>query len=82
MFVCMKRTTLVLEDSNYYGIKKLSQEERRDMTAVVNEFLREGLARRCAHKAVEPAPLPVFHLGVPRVDLADRDALEQAMEDR
>lgn len=80
MLICvMKRTTLILEDACLDGVRELAQRERRDMSRVVNELLAEGLRRRR-----QPAPraftLPAFRMGSPRVNLADRDAIEAAME--
>lgn len=79
MCVCMKRTTLILDEGLLEGIRREAQRRECDMSTVVNECLRTGLHRR---KAVTPSPsaLPVFALGRPRVNLADRDALEAAMD--
>lgn len=79
MFVCMKRTTLVLEEGVLEGIREEAHIEGLDMSQLVNEFLRQGLIRQ--REKVKPATkLPVFSMGAPRVSLADRDALEQVME--
>jgi hypothetical protein len=79
MRVCMKRTTLVLEEGLLEGVRKEAQRRNCDLSTVVNDCLRAGL-----HLANAPAapshPLPVFGLGRPRVNLADRDALEAAMD--
>lgn len=79
MLVCMKRTTLVLEEGVLEGIRQEAHVEGLDMSQLVNEFLRQGLIRR--REQVKPvSKLPVFSMGEPRVNLADRDALEQLME--
>jgi hypothetical protein len=75
----MKRTTLVLEEGILNGIREEAHLEGKDMSELANELLLQGLiARRAKVKA--PAELPAFSMGLPRVNLADRDALEQLME--
>lgn len=49
------------------------------MSELVNEFLLHGLIVRRS-KVKTPPALPSFSMGQPRVNLADRDALEQIME--
>jgi hypothetical protein len=49
------------------------------MNEIVNELLAEGLQKRRS-KATARFELPRFRMGAPRVDVADRDALESAME--
>lgn len=61
------------------GVREIAREEDRQLSEVVNELLAEGLARR-ERGEERPFELPVFSMGRPRVNLADRDALEQAME--
>ena len=61
------------------GVRRLAREQNRELSRVVNELLTEGLQRR---RRAPPRGLrqPSFAMGVPRVNLADRDALEAAME--
>ena len=75
----MKRTTLILEDGCMDGIREIARRENRPMSQVVNELLAEGLARRLSPRS-RVFELPAFSMGRARVNLADRDALEQAME--
>ncbi len=75
----MKRTTLILEDACMAALKDLAHREGRPLTRVVNEILVDGVRRRAAKPAPQPR-LPSFRMGRARVDLADRDALEAAME--
>jgi hypothetical protein len=75
----MKRTTLILEDGIMEGVRREARRRDCDMSTVVNECLRAGLHKRKAATPPSPA-LPVFSLGRPRVNLADRDALEAAMD--
>ena len=80
MFVCeMKRTTLVLEDACMDSVREIAHREHREISCVVNALLAEGLQRR---KLAQPRvrALPVYRMGRPKVNLADRDAIEAAME--
>ena len=74
------RTTLVLEDGIMEAVRKLAAEEDRNLSEVVNELLRQGLDRRLREEHPGDFELPVFSMGQPRVNVADRDALEAAME--
>jgi len=49
------------------------------MGEVVNELLAEGLRRRKGQRRATVA-LPAFPMGRPRVNLADRNALEAVMD--
>ncbi len=75
----MKRTTLVLEDNCMEGVRALAHREKRDISSVVNELIRDGLRNRRKRKPVV-ITLPTYSMGRPRVNLADRDALENVME--
>ncbi len=81
MPVCM-RTTLILEDVAIEEIKKISFLEKKTISEIVNSFLMEGLRRRREIKLSpqKRAILPSFHMGVPRIDIADRDALNDVMD--
>lgn len=80
MLICVKRTTLILEEGCLDGVKNLARKENRTMSEVVNEILAEGIQRRSSRAATE-FELPSFEMGEARVNLGDRDALEAAMED-
>ncbi len=76
----MKRTTLILEDAIFKAVRQLAAREGQRMSDVVNSLLGERLQRR-SQRDEEPAfELPAFHMGRPRVNLGDRDALEASME--
>ena len=49
------------------------------MTDVVNELLAEGLRRRRRRQRAQ-ITLPAYSMGRPRVNLADRNALEALMD--
>jgi hypothetical protein len=78
--ICMARTTLRLDDTQMARLKNLARAQGRTMTDLINEFIAEGLAARAVPKSEKPFSLPVFDMGRPRVNLADREALEAIME--
>lgn len=80
MIAEMKRTTLVLEDGCMDAVRDIARREGRTLSSVVNELLAEGLQRRRAPRARKQVELPTFRMGRPRVNLADRDALESMMD--
>jgi hypothetical protein len=76
----MKRTTLILDEAVWEGIRQVAHERRTEMSKLVNEWLREGLRRERAKRPVL-SELPRHDLGDPGINLADRDVLESVMED-
>ena len=73
------KTTLVLDDELVRALKVQAAMRRTTMSSLVETALRDLLGL-----LGEPTPvptLPVFHAGVPQVDLADRDSLDDAMRD-
>lgn len=74
----MKRTTLILEDGCMERLREMARRQGRTISDLVGEILAEGLQKRRARSAAPE--LPRYDMGKPRVDLADRDALEAAME--
>ena len=81
MICHMKRTTLMLDDHRWVELKRLAAERKQTVSAVVDEFLGQGLARAKAPQRRGPRkPLPSFDMGLPRVNVADRDQLYQWME--
>jgi hypothetical protein len=80
MVVCV-RTTLNLDDALMSAAKREAAERGVTLTHVVEEALR---ARLTEQRDAEPYRLdfPVVRgWGPPRVDLDDRDALYEAMEE-
>jgi ABC-type phosphate transport system ATPase subunit len=74
------KTTLNIDDTVMSQLKREAARQKRTMSELVETALR-GLFR--SQKKRNPVPsLPVFHSGGTRVDVADRDALYQAMEGR
>jgi hypothetical protein len=74
------KTTLNIDDQVMAQLKREAARQGRTMSELVETALR-GLFRS-QKKAGELASLPVFHSGGAFVDVADRDALYQAMEGR
>ena len=74
------KTTLILPDQLMRELKRRAAARGQTLSAVVEEALRKGLAP--AERDVDVAPLPTHRMGRPRVDVADRDALQRAMEER
>lgn len=57
-------------------LKKMAHDSKRTISDVVNELLTEGIQRRNSRRRQEPASIPTFSMGQPRVDLADTDFLQ------
>ena len=76
------RTTIRLDPALFREIKKLAAEEQRSLTSVIDESLRESLARRRDPPRRSPIRLPTFRGGgvLPGVDLDDSAALLEHME--
>ena len=79
MFICMKRTTLVLEDGCMDAVRKLAHKEGRQLSQVVNDLLLEGVRHKKRH-VKEVFDLPVYSMGRPKINLGDRHALEALMD--
>jgi hypothetical protein len=75
----MRRTTLILDERRIVELKRLAAEQRRTVSALVDEFLAEGIRRSRLPKRRLPH-LPVFDMGEPRVSINDRDQLWDLME--
>jgi ribbon-helix-helix CopG family protein len=73
------KTTLNIDDTVMAQLKREAARQGRTMSELVETALR-GLfrAQRSAQKL---PPLPTFHGGRERVDVADREALYRAMEE-
>lgn len=68
---------MILDDRRLMDLKRLAAERATALSAVVDEFLADGIRRaRLAGKRV--TALPAFDMGQPRVDVAGCDQLWQA----
>lgn len=74
------KTTLQIDDKVMARLKREAARQGRTMSELVETALRSLF--RAQKEPVDLAPLPVFHSGGAMVDIADRDALYQAMEGR
>jgi len=74
------KTTLQIDDSVMAALRREAARRGRTMSELVETALRNLLRRR--RKAEDLPPLPSFRSGGTLVDVADRDALYQAMEGR
>jgi hypothetical protein len=74
------KTTLNIDDKVMADLKREAARQGRTMSELVESALR--LLLRSQRKRHNITPLPTFHSGGALVDIADRDALYQAMEGR
>jgi hypothetical protein len=74
------KTTLNIDDEVMVELKREAARQGRTMSELVETALRLLLGAR--HAPTEIPPLPTFSSGGTFVDIADRDALYQAMEGR
>jgi len=73
------KTTLIIPDTLVRALKRRAAERGTTLSEVVADLLRRGLEKE---PTVELGPLPVYRMGAPQVDLADRDALFAVMDGR
>ncbi|MCZ6867975.1 MAG: hypothetical protein O7G84_00560 [Gammaproteobacteria bacterium] len=69
----------MLDDACMKKLRKLALEDQRTLSDLVNELLAEGVQRREQRTKAPPLEFPTFSMGRPKIDIADRDALEDAM---
>jgi hypothetical protein len=74
------KTTLNIDDTVMAQLKREAARQGRTMSELVETALRNLF--RSQKEVAELPPLPVFQSGGAFVDIADRDALYQAMEGR
>lgn len=77
----MAKTTLVIDDQVMRRLRQEAARQGRTISELVEAALRLMLERGRTPVAALP-PLPAFEGGRPLVDVADREALYQAMEGR
>lgn len=82
LYALMMRTTIRLDDDLLRRAKELAARTDRTLTAVIEDALREVIARVDEGDEVEPFRFPTFAGGgpLPGVDLDDSAALLDAME--
>lgn len=76
----MPRTTLDLDASVLRELRRRGARERKSMGAVASELLAVALSEP---QDSEAAPLAWVsqHMGLPRVDLEDKEALRRALDE-
>ena len=74
------KTILNIDDTVMRQLKREAMRQGRTMSELVETAIR--LLFRSKKKPGDLPPLPVFHSGGALVDIADRDALYNAMEGR
>ncbi|HYV01579.1 MAG TPA: antitoxin [Actinomycetota bacterium] len=77
----MARTTVNLDPSVLRGLKRRARDEGKSLGQVISEIVGPALSER--RPAEEPSPLR-WHtapMGPPRVDLEDKEAIRQALDE-
>jgi hypothetical protein len=79
----MARTTLIIDEHRLVELKRLAAGRRETLSAVVDQFLREGLERTKSSRKRKPQPLPPGKdMGRMLVNVADRDQLYDVLDGR
>jgi hypothetical protein len=76
------KTTLVLDDALVDRVRARAKERGVSMSSVVEEAIVRMLAEPAVPAAREPLDLPSFPMGEFLVDITNRDALFDALDDR
>ena len=78
LMVFHMKTMLIIPDPSMRRLKREAARQRTTVSALVERTLRLLLEE--SEPTGPLAPLPRFHGGQPRVDVANREALYEAME--
>lgn len=74
------RTTVDIDDRILKDLKKIQRQERQSLGRLISNLLAQALGQRqSAKSSIQPTHWISKPMGV-RVDLADREAVYQAME--
>jgi hypothetical protein len=82
MLMAMKTTTLSLEDDLVQAVERKARQTGQTPDQVVNRALREALLERKTWEAPEFRWVVVKGESPPDIDISDRNALFERMEDR
>jgi hypothetical protein len=83
MLICMKRTTLNLDERVMARLREEAARRGTTMSALMEAALRLFFRTQEAASGEDRLPdLPTFRSGGARVDVADREALYEVMEGR
>ena len=74
------KTTLIIPDPIFQDVKRRAGERGTTLSGLVTELLVIGLRTEAKPRRRRLPPLPVFKTGRAKVNIADRDALYDAME--
>jgi len=74
------KITVIIDDTIIAELKREISRQGRTMSEIVESALHQFLFS--PDKQEKLVPLPTFHSGGALVDIADRDALQQAVEGR
>jgi hypothetical protein len=80
--VCHMKTTLNINDTVMTQLRQEAARQQKTMSELVEAALRLLFHSAKQSKKKKLRPLPSFHGGKPRVDIADRNALYDFMEGR
>jgi len=72
------KTTLIIPDPVFRDLKRQALERDETLSALATEYLIVGL--RQSRKAKHPFRFPTFKMGPPKVNVADREELYEALE--
>ena len=77
------RTTLTIDGGVLAAYKRLAADTHRTLSGVIEDALREALARRRALGATAAADLPIVHGGglQPGVDISSNAALQRVLDE-
>lgn len=75
----MPRTTLDLDSSVLAQLRRRARAERKSMGELASERLAFALGNESPAES-SPLSLPAWHLGKPKVDLQDKDALWRTLD--
>ena len=76
------RTTLLIDDRLMRRLRALAAEKRQTISALVEAFLRKGLAEEISGRVkYDFPPIPTYSVREVLADVRDRDELERAMTD-
>jgi mRNA-degrading endonuclease RelE of RelBE toxin-antitoxin system len=74
------RTTLIIDDAIFRRLKKLAADQNRPLSKVTQEVLQRGLAEPRPPARRKAVRLPAFSMGLPLVDVADRNQLLDVLD--
>lgn len=71
---------MIIDDVLFRKLKKLAAEQSRTLSEVTQETLKRGLERRQPRGPRQVQKLPSFSMGVPLIDVADRNQMYDVLD--